>query len=99
MLFQAAMPCTMDCWMQHAGKTSAQAQDDVDAILADMDKPAPCAAEAADGVPVESLDTIEAVTAALAAPGVSKTRKQKLKRQLKKLEVRPRLQLLIVFLL
>ena len=38
--------------------------------------------------PVDSLVTIEQVTAALAATGISKTRKQGLKQRLKSLEVR-----------
>jgi hypothetical protein len=47
------------------------------------------AAAAADPAeaPLESLTTVEAVQAAMDAPGVSKTRKQKLKQRLKQLQV------------
>lgn len=39
-------------------------------------------------MPVDDLDTVEQVEAAMNAPGVSKTRKQKLKQRLKALQVR-----------
>lgn len=38
--------------------------------------------------PVDDLDTVEQVESAMNAPGVSKTRKQKLKQRLKALQVR-----------
>ena len=39
-------------------------------------------------VPIEKLETVEAVKAAMEAPGVSKTRKNKLKTKLNALQVR-----------
>jgi hypothetical protein len=78
------------------GSAAPQGNDDLDAILAEVgalpsttaDAPAsgapgPSPAEA----PVDSLMAVEDVQAAIDAHGVSKTRMQKLKQRLKKLQV------------
>jgi hypothetical protein len=63
--------------------------DDIDALLEDLDGPSapPAASSAAASAPIERLTTVEAVQEALAVPGISKTRKTKLKQHLKTLEV------------
>lgn len=70
-----------------------------DALLADLEaspapngsakkaSPAKAAAETPQEVPVQEMTSIEDVQAAMDAPGVSKTRKQKLKQRLKQLQV------------
>ena len=83
--------------LDFAGKAASKQDDDIDAILAEVDKSAP--AQAIDSepsasaapppaeAPVDSLTTVEAVNEAMNAPGCSKTRKQKLKQRLKTLQV------------
>jgi hypothetical protein len=81
------------------GKAAAAVEEDLDAILAEVGAARPSGAVATSTEKAVDDMTEQEVQAAIAAPGTSKTRKQKLKQRLKSLQARPRRRWLQAFVL